>query len=257
MLNRLKNHYFALGAPDHEMREIARVCHENGLAAGYATKQGVHVCAGDAYHANGVRGLIPRDAQVVFVECHIQGLRYADIIDHHTQGDPGYGKPPSFFYEGSSLGQFLTMLGMTPTQRQRVIAACDHCLSAAYQGRCPGVSPEEVQAFREESRSQSRGISIEMLREQISEASDRLKNAPKISIGGFEVPWIEGAANLIEVSEASARLGSPYLFARKEGGRTKSGIRSAPARLVEYWMRNCGLKNIYGDPQRGFAGGYA
>lgn len=249
-------YFFVLGAPDHEMQEIARVCQERGLAFGYATKDGGVVHAHEAYSASGVNALIPRASRVVFVECHVQGLRYADIIDHHNPGDPGFGKTPDQFYEGSSLGQFLTLVGLAPTQRQRVIAACDHCLSAAYLGRCPGVRADEVLAFREETRSRARGLSVEELREQIQQAAQRLQSAPRVNLGGTEVAWLEGS-ELVEASEASARLGLPYMYARKqEDGRVKSGIRSAPSRLVEYWMAHCGLKQVYGDPQRGFAGGY-
>jgi len=251
-----KPYFFVLGAPDHEMQEIARVCKEQGIAFGFATLDGSTVHAHEAYDAHGVLALLPIDAHVVFVECRVLGLRCDDVIDHHNPGDPGFGKTPSEFYQGSSLGQFLSMVGLKPTQRQRVIAACDHCLSAAYQGRCPGVSPEEVQSFREETRSRARGLSVSELREQIEQAAQRLKNAPKIPVDGVEVPWLEGP-ELVEASEASARLGLPYMYARKqEDGRIKSGIRSAPSRLVEYWMTHCGLKQVYGDPQRGFAGGY-
>lgn len=251
----MKNYLFVLGAPDHEMQEIERVCKEMGLAYGYATQHGSIVHTHQAYQATGVTRLVPPDVDIVLVECHVLGLRAKVVIDHHQPGDPGYGKSPEQFFEGSSLGQFLSLLGLEPTQRQRVIAAADHCLTAAYQGRCPGVTPEELQAFREESRSRARGLSRDALVQQIEDAMAALRVAPRIRLADTDVAWLEEPP--AEVSEASARMAMPYIYLREQDdGRVKAGIRSAPAVVVQEWLERCGLNSTYGDPQRGFAGGY-
>lgn len=248
-------YFFVLGAPDHEMQEIARVCRERGLAHGHALIEGRIVHSHQAYDATGVRGVIPSGYHIVFVECAVMGLYPDVVIDHHKPGDPGYGKTPEQYLEGSSLGQFLELVGMEPTQRQRVIAAADHCLTAAYAERCPGVTREELQAFRQETRSMARRIPEHELLRQVNEAVSVLMQAPKIMLAGHSVAWIEEPP--AEVSEASARLGLPYAYVRQENdGRIKAGIRSAPAPVVEEWMDKCGLQSLYGDPQRGFAGGY-
>lgn len=251
-----KPYFFVLGAPDHEMVEIRRVCKEKKLPHAHATRFGNVVRSFEAYRATDLRGRLPLDHQVVFVECSVAGLRSALSIDHHHEGDPGYGKGPQDYMVGSSLGQFLALIGETPTQRQRVIAAADHCLSAAYRGQCPGVSPEELIQFREETRSEARGIPLDELRRQISEATQTLLDAPRIRLADTDVAWL-GEDAPAEASEASARAGLPYAYVRKEvDGRVKSGIRSAPPAAIEAWMQRCGLAQIYGDPQRGFAGGY-
>lgn len=251
----MKPFFFVLGAPDHEMQEIERVCKERGIAYGYATYRGSIVHTHEAYQATGVSSFIPSDSCIVQVECNVRGLPVHDIVDHHQPGDPGYGKSPEQYFAGSSLGQFLTMLGLQPTQRQLVIAAADHCLTAAYAGQCPGVTPQELQAFREETRSRARGLPLNVLAQQIDEASNALRSAPRIRLADTDVAFFEDPP--AELSEASARLGMPYVYLRRQDdGRVKAGIRSAPAQVVREWLERCGLNNTYGDPARGFAGGY-
>lgn len=250
------NFFFVLGAPDHEMVEIESLCKQNGFSYAYATFQGKTVHTYEAYSANGVSTkTIPENKEIVFVECQVFGLKEVHRIDHHHPGDPGYGKNAKDFLEGSSIGQFLKLTGIEVTQRHKVIAACDHCLTAAYQGLCPGVSVEEVKQFRESSRSIARGISVQELTNQIDLAIEALLKADRVLLNGTEVAWID--SDIPELSEASARCAIPYMYMRKqEDGRLKAGIRSAPSHMVEYWIENCDLSNVYGDPERGFAAGY-
>ena len=251
----MQPYFFVLGAPDHEMQEIERVCKEHGIQYGYATMGGSIVHTHEAYQATSVTGLVPSGSHVVFVECSVMGLPAHDRIDHHQPGDPGYGMPPERFFEGSSLGQFLTLLGMQPTQRQRVIAAADHCLTAAYAGQCPGVTPDELRAFREETRCRARSLAREELVRQIDEAINALKCAPKIRLADTDVAWLEEPP--AEVSKTNTHINMPYVYLRKQDdGRVKAGIRSAPAPVVAEWLDRCGLNDTYGDPARGFAGGY-
>ena len=246
---------FILGAPDHEMREIERVLLINGIPYSFATTRGRIVQSHEAYKASGTTTLVPTNTDIIFVECAVMGLTPVYRIDHHNEGDPGFGKLPHEYLEGSSLGQVLDYLGIEATQEQRIIAAADHCLAHAYQGRCPGVTPAELSAWRIRSRATARGLSEAELVSQIATATEALRQAPTIVVEGMQVAWFDNVPP--EVSEASARVGVPFAFIRKESdGRVKSGIRSAPARVVEAWIRTCGLKGIYGDPQRGFAGGY-
>jgi hypothetical protein len=251
----MKPYFFVLGAPDHEAREIARVCEELGLPFGWATIGGNIVHSHDAYEATGVTTRVPPNAHIVFVECFVLGLIASDRVDHHHEGDPGYGMPPEQYFDGSSLGQFLRMVKVRPTQAQLIIAAADHCLTAAYQGRCPGVSPLDLAAWRIKSRCMARGLSEEELTRQIGEASAILQTAPTVVLAQTKVAFLEEPP--LEVSEASARMAMPYIYVRRQDAkRIKSGIRSAPPEVVQAWMDKCGLQNMYGDPQRGFAGGY-
>ena len=252
----MKPYFFVLGAPDHEMQEIARLCREHGLAYAFATTcGGSTVHSHEAYDATGIGGIIPPGSSIVLVECSVLGLPWDHRIDHHHPGDAGYGMPPEQYFEGSSLGQFLRFIGQTPTEQQLIIAAADHCLTSAYMGRCPGVCPQKLAKWRVESRCRARGLSPVELTRQIEEAATLLKSAPRIQLAGSEVAFLEEPP--IEVSEASARLGMPYVYVRRHDEKqAKAGIRSAPPHLVREWLNKCGLERLYGDPQRGFAGGY-
>jgi hypothetical protein len=254
----MNNYFFVLGAKDPEMQEIARVLDEQNILYGYASVGGAPVRTSEAYKANGVNALIPRGSRIVFVECDVIGLFPEEICDHHNEGDPGFGMPPERYMEGSSLGQVLKLLGLTPTHEQQIIAAADHCLRHAYAGRCPGVTPKELADWRERSRAALREISVEELRGRIDAAIEALKKAPRIRIADEDVAFFSAADEKPEeMSEASARTGIPFCYVKYEvNGINKSKIMSAAPRTIKTWMRECKLKDVYGDPERGFAGGY-
>lgn len=248
-------YFFVLGARDPEMLEIMRVLDSQGHPHALATIRGIPVRSSEAYSATGIKGLLPKDHPLVFVECSVMGLTHEHRCDHHNPGDPGYGLPPEQYMLGSSLGQVLKLLGLEPTPEQHIIAAADHCLRHAYAGECPGVSPEALADWRERSRSGMRNISVEELRERIDNAMQALRDAPRIQVAGEDVAWFPEPMP-DEVPEASARLGIPFCYARRDGARGKSGIMSAAPHVIRAWMRDCGLTDVYGDPARGFAGGY-
>jgi hypothetical protein len=251
------NYFFVLGARDPEMVEITRVLDSQGIKYTYATLAGVPVRSSEAYRSTGVQGLMPRDSHLVFVECTVMGLIPDDVCDHHNPGDPGFGMPPERFMEGSSLGQVLTLLKLQATDEQRVIAAADHCLRHAYEGHCPGIDPKILADWRERSRSEVRNITVAEIQSRIERAMTALQQAPRIQVKGTEVAFFNPTADFPEeVPEASARSGIPYCYVRKDGGRGKAGIMSAGPEVIREWMQTCGLKDVYGDPARGFAGGY-
>src|SRR5690606_38765274 len=110
-------------------------------------------------------------------------------------------KLPHEFMEGSSLAQLLRLLGLEPTQEQRVICAADHCLTAAYRGECPGVSPQELAEFRNRTRSTNRKMPLAELLRQIEAARKVLEDAPKHNIDGVPVAWVSKADDIPELSE--------------------------------------------------------
>lgn len=214
------------------------------------------------------------------------------VVDHHFPGNHGYGKSPLDFFEASSLGQVLlfvlgeqteaektcpntpahhpgvvTQCGhcgyvarYLPTREQRYIAAADHCLLAAYQGECPGIDPDELLRFRVRSRAAFRKNSEEQLLRDVEAARTALRSAPKRVIAGISVA-ILGTDIIPELPEAGCRDGIPYIsFAPdRNDGRAKEMVEAAPPEVVAAWIEDAkarGLKDIYGDPARGFAGGY-
>lgn len=255
-----------LGAPDPEMSEIERVSLAAGCRVLYAAVDGRRVHPGVAYRADGVasNGLYPRrvdlvsvTGRVVTVECAVTGIDQDVAADHHRPGDPGYGRPPAEYWEASSLGQVCTLLRVAPTPKRRIVAAADHCLRAAYAGLCPGVSPRALSAWRVQSRAIHQGISASTLATRIVLAKSALRRAPVVNIGGHEVRDMRGV-HVPELPEAACHLGVSYVAGPIDmrSGRKKY-IVSGTADVVRSWMRECGLQDVYGDPVRGFAGGYA
>lgn len=246
---------FVLGGSDPEMREIINVLTSAGEKFVFARERGANVHSANAYRADGTSERIPAGADIVFVECSVLGLTPTVVIDHHRQGDPGYACGPEEYLKGSSLGQVLSFLGQEPTALQQIVCAADHCPDAAYRGRCPGVSPDDLADWRLASKAAIKGMAVETMKALVEEQHERLKAAERIDIAGTPIAWLPDASD--EAPDASARYGIPFMYRKLErDGREKVGILGAPPEVIEFWMRECGLKNVYGNPSRGYAGGY-
>lgn len=249
------NYVFILGACDPEMEAIEEVLKANQIEYRYACLRGRRVRSHQANQADSLNELLPKNRSLVFVECRVMGLSADVIVDHHQEGDPGYGKPPAKYLEGSSLGQVLTLLGIEPNLEQRLIAAADHCPTQAYRGECPGVDPQELARWRTRTRAQRRGVSEDEMERAIEEGKEVLLSAPRIAFKGIQLPWVSTRDK--EVAEASARFGIPFMYAEPSTeGFTKVGIMGAPPEVISAWMQECGMSRVYGDPARGYAGGY-
>lgn len=171
-------------------------------------------------------------------------------------------------------------------------AAADHCLGAAYRGECPGVDPDELLAWRVRSRARyqhrfdsERGTAKgdvahyeALIRERIEAARQELQDADREYIGrpGPDcgdpqcyccwdgVPWVcdmRRDTPLDELVEAATRDGVAYIagpFIGPDGRHkfTASGAPEVIRAFMTHWAPRNGLTDIYGDPARGFAGGY-
>ena len=147
------------------------------------------------------------------------------------------------------------------SQEVLFVAAADHCLAAAYQGRCPGVDPDELMRWRAKTRARYQGRPVQAVLEDIARARNALAQAPRILIGGVPVADLRGQ-EVPELPEAGAREGIPFLATprTRPGTRTKVVLQCAPPEVLAAWpewaARN-GITDLYGgDPERGFAGGY-
>lgn len=248
---------FILGAADPEMREIANVLKAAGERFAFAYKDGKRVHSGNAYDANELSWRVSPRAQVIYVECRVHGLnlRQRGIVDHHNPGDPGYDCGPEDYLRGSSLGQVLAMLGKSPTELQRIICAADHCPASAYQGKCHGVSVDAFSAWRIASKAEAKKISVEEMTARLNAQCEVLKTAECINFAGIEVRWVGSCTD--EMPDASARCGVAVMYQMVDrDGRNKAGILNAPSHVIETWMQECNLKDVYGNPSRGYAGGY-
>jgi hypothetical protein len=278
-------------------------------------------------------------------------------LDHHKPGDRGWGWPPSDFWRASSLGQLAAELaragvlcgdantdaGNTPlgvrkwdessgTWRVATLqarwwivpthylyaAAADHCLAAAYRGKCTGVDPDALMRWRVEQRAKFQNRPVDAVLDDIEKARERLRRAINWPSGDQAIVWYDGQGygsrlrvtpplrahpnglpyqaigamkvhtspvtlieeaerlcrdgyvkmlfadlrgeEIPELPEAAAREGIPFVASvRDRDGREKIVLQAAPSILVQQFMSGeiiPGLVDVYGDPARGFAGGY-
>lgn len=141
------------------------------------------------------------------------------------------------------------------------IAAADHCLAAAYRGDCPGIDPHALMRWRTKMRASYLGRSISDIIRDIENARNALRDSRCIDICGFRVADMREMGYIPELPEAAARDNTPFIALVKEkGGRMKVVLQSACSELVEaflgVWAHSEGLIDLYGDPARGYAGGY-
>jgi len=141
-------------------------------------------------------------------------------------------------------------------------AAADHCLAAAYRGECPGVDPDELMRWRVAVRAAHQGRPVDELIEDVEQARARLRAAPVVALSESLAARDLRGEYVPELPEAAVREGMAYLATVADrDGRQKVVLGAADAETVqaflEQWAPREGLVNLYGDPARGFAGGYA
>jgi len=275
-------YFFILGASDPEMAEIERVLTDVGVAYGYATVAGRRVHPGNAYAADGigVDSVIPDwDADYVAVECGgplLAGISTDNaliVVDHHRPGDRGFGRPAVEYWEASSLGQVCWLIGIEPTPRMRMIAAADHCLRDAYAGRCPDVDPDALVEHRIAQKADFERRLANEIREEIADACRQLHVALHTAterwrwegvIEGYSNPagrpkWVDfGDSTIPGLPEAGAITGVAYVATVTERDGRRKRVFSGDPDQVRAWTADEGktLDGLYGDPARGFAGGY-
>ena len=146
-------------------------------------------------------------------------------------------------------------------------AGVGRCLEAAYRGQCPGVDPDELMRWRAESRAAFQKRSVEDVLRDVEAARRELLLAVTEEQANVDMGWpaqreyadLRGR-QIPELPEAACREGISFLSAVKDrDGREKVVLQAAPAELVRRFLAGelvPGLCDYYGDPARGFAGGY-
>ena len=170
-------------------------------------------------------------------------------------------------------------------------AAGDHCPAAAYRGACPGVDPDDLARHRAATRAEFQGRPGTEVLADVERAMVALQAAPYAVLApptagllyGLCDGYCPGGAHthddavrvrdlrsvgvVPELPEAAVRLGVAYLAAIPErDGRVKivlggagEGTLAGRAPVEAFlggWAAEQGLVGIYGDPARGYAGGY-
>jgi hypothetical protein len=163
-------------------------------------------------------------------------------------------------------------------------AAADHCLGAAYAGKCPGVDVGALGEWRIAARAAHQGRSADEIRTDIESSMAALRAAPMVTLldvadmpHTYDHDWSRSVCDgcnrepvvcrdmrdihVSELPEAGTRLGESYIAIGLPGpdGRRKvvcSGTGEVVSAFLNNWAARNGLADCYGDPARGFAGGY-
>jgi hypothetical protein len=262
-----KEWIFVLGAQDPEMREIKKAISHAARNHVYAATAGGRCNPRTAYQADrviltgpentGRAAVLSPQAPAVFVECTVQNHEPALRVDHHHPGDPGYDKAPERYMEGSSLGQVLTHLEMEPTETQRLLAASDHCLTAAYQGMCPGVDPKELLFLRASWKARITGRSFGDVMDCILDSVKRVERHYDSEYG--ESVFLDPTEVPPDLAEGAAYAGKPIRYREWfRDGELKEMLKgAAPAHIERFMQGHQGAgREVYGNPYRGYAGAY-
>lgn len=263
----MTRHLFLLGAQDPEMREIDRLVRHYGHDTAFAAVGADRCHAGNAYGGTAVlqqvrpghfrpKLLLP-ETPVVFVECSVARLTPVFHVDHHNPGDPGFAMGPDRYLEGASLGQVMHWLGHDASETQRLLCAADHCLSAAYQGACPGVDPGELLYLRASWQGLMRQKTTGDMITGILAAALRVKARyrPQEGCSRFDDPTGIPA----ELPEGAAYAGLAVRYrAYSPAGDLKEMLKGGtPAQISAFMAEHeTAGRRTYGNPYRGYAGAY-
>jgi hypothetical protein len=202
---------------------------------------------------------------------------------------PGWRFDGEWMYEGAGARIYLRL-------DRLFTAAADHCLGAAYRGECPGVDPDELMRWRVETRAAFQGRATAEVLADVERAREALRAAPLEVVlaecpdcgttalrsgadGSCAVSACQSGGNgwpgqiaiaqyrdlrgqhVAELPEAAAREGLCFLSdVTDRDGRSKivcqSGSPEQIRAFLDHWAPDHGLTDTYGDPARGFAGGY-
>lgn len=140
-------------------------------------------------------------------------------------------------------------------------AAADHCLGAAYAGECPGVDPDTLMRWRVASRAAFQRRPTGDLEADIADARVALAEAPVLAVvAGIPVRDMRAERPVRELVEAATRDGVAYVSGPliDPDGRAKFTASGPPEVILAVMSGELlpDLYDVYGDPARGFAGGY-
>lgn len=251
---------YVLGGMDTEMAEIEQLLKVFGHTVLHATgNDGSRVARRKALECSGPR---PVPGQVWVECCHEDYTKEellsigVSIVDHHEVGDPGYEKPPEDFWEASSLGQVCARIGVSASQRQKFIAAADHCLLSAYNGECPGVTQEDFTEFRMSFFHHSDPMT------EIRRVRNRILSSPIIHIGDAKVSDVSSifaSRDSKWLSDAGCMFNLKTMTITQRKRNFRLFVSNLESEEIQYFLENYvgGLGEVekkYGDVQRRFAG---
>jgi hypothetical protein len=151
----------------------------------------------------------------------------------------------------------LALLEREPTQTQRLLAAGDHCLTAAYQGACQGVAPNELLELRAAWQARMSERTLSDVIEGILDAAKRVRAHHDSEFG--ESRFLDPTELPLDLAEGAAYAGMPVRYrALMPEGVLKEMFKGGTPQAIELFMeqhRTAG-RPVYGNPYRGYAGTY-
>lgn len=249
---------FVLGGFDTEMKRIGELLADWGEEVVWARSGPDRVHRAQAYSSTWPN---PKTTDV-WIECSHEDWSQPEmrsfgitLVDHHNEGDVGYGKPPSEYFEASSIGQVHVLLGKTPNKESKMIAAADHCLRLAYDSRCPGVGREELKDFRMKFYKEDNPAHY------IDETKKAIEKCPRIKINGSFVWNISKLDNRHTpwLTETCCYYGVKTFKLSKHGDKYKAFLSNLSSKDLSYFLETqCytfGVVDMkFGDPKRQFVG---
>lgn len=212
-------------------------------------------------------GFIP-----VWIECEVNGgdRKRGFVVDHHRAGDPGYGASPEHFWEASSIGQLYRLLthvywvdvevaNAAFGEERYLVAASDHCPGHAFQGRCPGVDIAALKAMRAANSAAFNKMEPEVWLQTVEASIAKLRAFPTAELEGHVYAIASEDIELGNHAQLISGIPMEYTMAGSpRDPRVKVGLLGGEPALIAAWMASKvgSLVDIYGDPARGYCGGY-
>ncbi len=281
----MTKYLFVLGAKGPEMDRIEELLKEYGYAYGYMFTTSLsgpsdyaRVHAGNAYagtYHNTYRGYDKSedfDSHTrVFIECGYAKEYKLPFgrIDHHRVGDPGYDKGPDEFWEASSIGQLYKLLSWeNPPEEDLLLAAMDHCLNAAMQGKCPGIDVDKLLEKKIADIGVAKEIPWAIVDGIIRHWKMVLPQLPTIDMGGTEVYMVPHTGygyspQYLCVQVVAVVQQVPILIELQNNPGEDMRYHlcgdvtpELATYFLEQYVHDYGLTRPYGVPERGYAGGH-
>ena len=279
----MTNYYFVLGAKDPEMDRIEELLIQHGCSYGYMFVDNPNdmnayrrVHAGNAYvgeHTYEHSKSVEADTTpiYVFIECGFETgyTKPFERIDHHRPGDPGYDMGPDEFWEASSVGQLYKFLSLeNPPEEDLLLAAMDHCLNAAMQGKCPDIDVDKLLEKKIADIGVAKEIPLAIVDGIIRHWKMVLPQLPVMNMNGTDVYMVPHTGygyspQYLCVQVVAVVQQVPILIELQNNPGEDMRYHlcgDVSPELVTYFLdeyvSDYGLTKPYGVPDRGYAGGH-
>jgi len=262
---------YVLGAFDMEMEYIKWVLMNASVeiiqaSSGYdvVSTETAHSCSVDNILRVAKRSSIKR---IVFIECAPKAEIKVDGIDVVII-DEQVGCSISDSWSVSSISKLIDLLFSNAMDADtlmmnlfkagydihdaEIIAAADFDLIQAYQGLIPFVTSDDVLGLRVRFMSSCTDFDQKEIMTRIDAAEQIIRSASKIDLCGTEVADLRGLEAFPGLTEASALIATPCLYAVHSGDQNKVMFGSASREMIHSFKNTLapelGIRDVVEDP---------